>query len=717
MQYLTSVSSLLAAALLNAALPAAAQSPQAPGAAPAAGEGSQATPIDNTLPAVRASAAREQGRDRLITQDRPTQASKSPVSLQDTPFSATVIDVAQVRETGAKNIQDALLYTAGVYAGRYGFDTRGDWAAIRGLSPSSYLDGLRGIYGFYNNVRPELYSLSAVEVLKGPSSVLYGQAELGGIVNAVSKRPQAQPLHELELQLGSNQRRQLGLDTTGPLTAGGQWLYRVVALAREANTQVDHVHDDAQLLAPSLTWQPRPGTRLTLLAVHQVNDSVVSSQFLPAKGTLNPAPLGQIPSQRFAGEPGWDRYDTQKRELTLNLSHALSPSWRLEATARKTLSDSVTREIWAQVGAIPSDAGNIARTVYAADRKTSVAALDARLEGRLQLGATRHTLAIGLDHQNARWEEFNYFNQSGVGSFNLYNPVYGSSALGGLNLNTLALTDRPDNAIVQTGVYAMDHVTWGPWVASLAWRQDEARNKTLPVSGAATVVRNRANTGRVGLMYRLGNGWSPYASWSNAFVPNLGTDGTSTGSYLKPTTGRQHEAGLKYLANDGQTLINLAWFDIRQNNRVVDGSTPGGREQVGATTRGWELELRQRLGGLELMGNVAQLDAVNAANGTRLSAIAESTASAWAQYRLSHGWRVGLGGRHIGNVTGASGAPVVPSVSLFDAMVGYATGAWDLRFDVKNLADKTYVSWCRGVNQDCGYGDRLNAAFTARYRF
>ena len=78
---------------------------------------------------------------------------------------------------------------------------------------------------------------------------------------------------------------------------------------------------------------------------------------------------------------------------------------------------------------------------------------------------------------------------------------------------------------------------------------------------------------------------------------------------------------------------------------------------------------------------------------------------------------MGLGVRHIGNVTGNAGVPVVPSVTLFDVMAGYTTGPWDFRFDVKNVADKQYVSWCRGLNQDCGYGDRLNASLTARYRF
>lgn len=674
-----------------------------------------------TLPAVSITAASTMEQAGVVTQARTASVGKGSASVQDTPFAMSIIDVEQIRETGAKNVQDALLYSAGVYAGRYGFDTRGDWAAIRGLGPSSYIDGLRSVFGFYNNVRPEIYTLESVEVLKGPSSVLYGQAELGGIINVVSKRPEKTAAKEVELQLGSHQRQQIGIDFTGPLNNDKSLFYRMVALKRDSETQVDHVNDDALVLMPSLTWQPNANTSVTAQFIHQENDSQVSSQFLPMKGTLGPAPLGRIPTNRFAGEPGWDRYDTRKDELLLSWDQRLNAAWKMVSNVRKTQSSSVTREIWTRVGAIPDDAGNIGRTVHAADRKTDVLASDVRLEGMVEFGATRHNLALGVDYQDALWEEDQYASVSptfadGVEDFNVYNPVYGSAGMKNF-LATLALNDRPDNKIVQTGIYAMDHMEWGRWVLSGAVRNDRARNEVLNLTTPDTVVKNSANTGRVGLMYRFGNGVSPYVSRSTAFVPNLGTDGTSSAGFLKPTTGKQNEVGVKYLSSSGRTSAALAGFDIEQENRVVDGTTPGGREQVGSTIKGWEAEIRQHIGALELLANYTSLEALNAVTGKRLSAIAEKTASTWAQYRFDSGWRAGLGARYVGNVTGNAGAPVLPSVSLYDAMVGYSTGNWDLRLDVKNLADKTYVSWCRGVNQDCGYGDRLNAGFTARYRF
>lgn len=666
-----------------------------------------------TLPEVNVRADRAGDAKGVVMQGQAASVGKQAVPVQDTPFSIGVVDAARARESGALNVQDALVYSAGVYAGRYGFDTRGDWVSIRGLGSSAYIDGLRYLYGFYNNVRPEIYALERIEVLKGPSSVLYGQSELGGIVNAVSKRPQKVAAREVDLQLGSYNRKQIATDLTGPLTQDGQWLYRLVALKRDSDTQVDYVHDDAVLLAPSVTWQPSVDTQLTLLYTYQKNESVVSSQFLPSRGTIDPAPLGAIPSNRFVGEPGWDRYDTRKNELTALLQQRLSPSWNLALNVRKTASESVTRETYTQVGMVPDALGNMPRTVHTADRKTDVLAGDLRLEGDLALGPTRHKLAVGLDYQDAQWEEFNYSSSNLGGSINVYNPVYGF-----INFAALPFADRPDNRIKQHGLYLMDHMAWGAWVLSVALRHDRATNTVLNLGTTPnTVVKNAATTGRLGAMYKFANGVSPYVSQSQAFVPNLGTDGTGAANYLKPTTGKQTEAGVKYLSSAGNTSAALAWFDIKQTNRVVDGKTPGGVEQVGARTKGWELEARHRMGGLELIANHTQLDAKNTLTQKPLSSIADTNTSAWAQYFLASGWRVGGGVRHIGTRTGNAGAPVISGVTLYDAMLGYSMNRWELGLSLRNLADKQYVSWCRGLNQDCGYGERRQALLTANYKF
>ncbi|WP_228289958.1 TonB-dependent siderophore receptor [Marinobacter salsuginis] len=286
---------------------------------------------------------------------------KLNVPVEEQPYSVSIVDRGFIEDSGAKNIQDALLYTPGVNAGNFGFDTRIDSAKVRGVDAGRYLDGLRQIYGSYNTVRTNVYALESIEVLKGPSSMLYGQSDLGGIINGVSKLPEDEQAGEIWAQYGTFNRKQLAVDVTGPVNESGDLLYRLIALGRDSDTQVDYVEDDGYVLSPSLTWQASDDTSVTLLLNRQENKGQVSAQFLPQAGTLEPGSQGFIGSERFVGEPGWDRYDREKTEATLFVDHQLNSNWALSATARYTDSSAETREHWIQIGQEPDANGEVPR--------------------------------------------------------------------------------------------------------------------------------------------------------------------------------------------------------------------------------------------------------------------------------------------------------------------------------------------------------------------
>lgn len=124
---------------------------------------------------------------------RSATATKTDTPLVETAQSVSVITADRIRDQGARTVQETLRYSAGVYAETYGLDSRGDWSLVRGTAPVQYLDGLQQSFGAYTNVRPDPFTLERVEVLKGPSSVLYGQGSVGGITNLVSKRPLTPP--------------------------------------------------------------------------------------------------------------------------------------------------------------------------------------------------------------------------------------------------------------------------------------------------------------------------------------------------------------------------------------------------------------------------------------------------------------------------------------------------------------------------------------------
>lgn len=646
-----------------------------------------------------------------IELEKQPEVGKLSVPVQEQPYSISIVDQGFMQDTGAKTIQDALLYTPGVHAGNFGLDTRIDSANVRGVSAGRYLDGLRQIYGSYNSVRTNVYALESIEVLKGPSSMLYGQADLGGIINGVSKLPRAEQQGEIWGQYGSFNRKQIAFDVTGPIDEQGEFLYRVIGLNRDSDTQVNHVEDDGYLFAPSFTWQPTDDTSLTLLLNRQENKGQVSAQFLPQTGTLDPGPLGFIDSDTFVGEPGWDRYDREKTELTLFFDHRFSENWKFVTTARYTDSNTETREHWITIPSVPDADGNAQRTIHTADAETRIFNFDAHVEGILDLGITRHNLLVGIDRQDAQWEQDNYFSGDG-GFINVYNPQYGN-----LNDDVINPADRPDNEIEQVGVYIADHMEIGPWVLSAGLRHDWAENRRLEVSDPDTASDEEETTGRLGLMYRFANGLSPYISYAEAFSMNLGTDGTATADTLKPTTGDQKEAGIKYLSPDKTLAVTAAYFDIEQQNRISDGQTPGGVEQTGAVIDGWELQVNKRWANFETQLAYTDLDAKDDNTGLRLPYVAEQLASWWNKLYLGNNWRLGAGIRYIGDNVGAGGGPVVPSETLYDAMIGYSMGNWDFIVDAKNLTDEKYVSWCRSEGADCGFGERRNITANVRYRF
>jgi iron complex outermembrane receptor protein len=215
--------------------------------------------------------------------------TKTDTPLKEVPQSISVVGAEQIRDMGAQTIQDTLRYVPGVVADAYGLDSRTDSALVRGTAASEYLDGLRRTFSYYSyNYRIDPYFMERVEVLRGPASVLYGQAAVGGIINAVSKRPQTEEGGEITVEYGTFDFKQVKFDMTGPVTSDGKWSYRLTGAARDADTQVDYVEDDRYAIQPAITYRPDSATTITAIGHFQKDETGSSSQFLPHVGTLYP---------------------------------------------------------------------------------------------------------------------------------------------------------------------------------------------------------------------------------------------------------------------------------------------------------------------------------------------------------------------------------------------------------------------------------------------
>ena len=101
------------------------------------------------------------------------------------------------------------------------------------------------------------------------------------------------------------------------------------------------------------------------------------------------------------------------------------------------------------------------------------------------------------------------------------------------------LTDRPRTTQRNAGIYVQDQMKWNNWIFVAGLRHDRSTSRTAGSDSETT----SANSGRLGVMYTLPSGWSPYLSFTQSFTPQSGTD--VNGQLFKPLRGEQVEAGVK----------------------------------------------------------------------------------------------------------------------------------------------------------------------------
>ncbi|WP_158271563.1 TonB-dependent siderophore receptor [Pseudomonas sp. HMWF032] len=713
------------------------------------------------------------GEDQGYVAKNSRSATKTNTPLNETPRSVSVATQQEMKDRNVQTISDALRYSAGIQAGYFGEDNKQDWFILRGFKQANnglFQDGVR-VYssGFYSwQIDP--YMLERVEVLKGASSVLYGQSTPGGIINLQSKRPNAEAKNEVGLQYGSFNRKQLQFDVGGKLDEQGDVLFRVVGLSRDTGTQVDDVDAERLLLAPSMTFNFNDETSLTVLANFQKDRSDPQLQFLPAEGTLYNVGNGYIDTDTAVGNPDYEKFDRTQYSLGYELNHRLSDSWDFQQNFRYGHLDVDLRQMYyaghsidllrsaasslvggatngpafnfafGMVSAAYPDLNDpsrqkIMRGLTYTDGQADNLSLDNRLVNYWRGEVLESTFLAGVDYQQLKINEESFGSDPLIREpLNAYNPSYGSVnlvKLGAAGLSPVTASDLQDKRTRadQIGIYMQEQLKVDDhWVLLLGGRYDNARsdidNRT---TGVHKSIRDEEFTWTVGSAYVADNGLTPYVSYSEFFLP-VSEINPTTGDPYKPESGDQKEVGLKYEPQGFDGSFNLALFELTQQNvRKTTGN--GIRTQLGEVrSRGIELEAAaQVVDSLSLVGSVTLLDAettkttVGAEKGKTPSQVADRLASLWATYRFSEGWlngfAVGAGARYTGESYGdnrETDTLRLPSYTVYDAMVSYKLQDVTFQVNANNVTDKEYVATCDFY---CWYGNRRNIIASATYEF
>ncbi|EHR03705.1 TonB-dependent siderophore receptor [Bradyrhizobium sp. WSM471] len=660
---------------------------------------------------------------------RSSSGTKTNTPIMETPQAVSVIGAEQIRDQKANKLDEVLRYTAGVRAGTFGADTRNDWWLIRGFKSDDvglFLDGMQLFYTSYASWKLQTPNMERVEVLRGPSAVLYGGSSPSGIVNVISKMPPAEPVRFIETGVNNFGNAYVGFDVGGPVATSpenGKLFYRVVGQVQNGPTQVNFTPDNNYFIAPSVTWKPDADTTFTVLASASRQETR-GINFLPYEGTVTNARFGKIPTSFFAGDPRVDKFTREQEMLGYQFERNLTDDLTFRQNARFAHVDVSYRGYvgnnWADI-----NTANLGRYNWYAKNTANQANLDNQLEYRFNTGAVRHTMLFGVDLKGYQIDDYQAFNFGTVPSINVFNPAYGFDIpLTGAPFRNFQITQK------QAGTYLQDQMKLGNFTLVLSGRNDWVETtQAARDTGATLASRDDSRfSGRAGLIYNFDNGIAPYVSYATSYNPIIGLNAQN--QLFLPETGQQAEIGVKVAPRGFDGYFTASVFDLkRQNVATTDPVVTTLQNQTGeVTSRGIELEaVANATRELKLIGSFTAYHLFNSRDldpslvGKTPTNTPELLVSGWADYTFKDGplARFGFGGgaRYIGSSWADTANTLeVPAVVLGDLALHYEWQNWRTALNVINLTDKVYVASCAAASS-CFYGDRRRVTASVSYKW
>lgn len=673
----------------------------------------------------------------VLGQSYRNTATKTRLDPIETPQAISVVESETLEQRGVSSVSEALRYVPGVNTElRGGAVNRLDLFNIRGFDNyQNFYDGLLLQYNEWN-LQPQIdpVAIEQLEVFKGPTSVLYGSMPPGGMVNLIAKRPQREAKHSVSLATGTGTLKEMTLDSTGAINE--QLAYRVVGLARQKEGQAVTSEEERYVFAPSLDWQLGERTLLNLNLYYQKDPEAGIYTTVPASGSVKSNPLGQLGSDTFLGDQNWNEYNRDVTLLGYKLSHDFNGNWQVLQNARYMDASAYQRNTYN--AALAADNRTLARNAYLTDEASKGFVIDNQLAGKVMTGPAQHNLLLGVDYQylDARILYQDTLDYSAP-AIDIFNPDHNQ-----IRPDALAFSyeDRKTIRQSQTGVYLQDQVRLDRLVAIGGARYDSYRMDTdsrglyLGAASQSLAQVDQDNLSfRLGALYELDYGLSPYVSYAESFEPVPGAD--KSGKAFDPSTGHQWEGGLKFLSEDMSKTATISAFHITKENALVTDpdNVYGPKLQTGEiVSRGIELEGRADLTSrLDLALSYTRQDMEITRDTTDLQGktpvwVPKQMASLWSNYQAGgslEGMRVGAGLRYVGEAQlDAANTDTVPDYLLMDMSASYDLAALSARLkgvgaslSASNLLNKTYYS-CYDQN-NCWFGAERNVEARLKYVF
>ncbi len=500
---------------------------------------------------------------------------KTNLPVRELPLTIQSVASDVIREQGANDLVAALQNVPGVYAfTNYGVYEGYTFRGFVDLFPSLANQLVDGVRHEGNRINTQLTNVERVEVLKGPSSALYGGGAIGATVNLIRKKPSAQPAYDFSVAAGSWSLTRGTAGATGRLMSDTV-LYRL-DVGLESNDGYRHNNATRLQMSPSVAW--RIGTNDQVNVYYTFNrDRFDGDAGIPLLNTDFGSPLPEsafpdVPRDRNYRTP-FDVAESYDHNLQMTYARQLSRSWGFRNTfSYRPVNDDYFLAEFLVVESPSAVYREYLQFKHFRRPITDLAEFTTQLSGRVE-----HNIILGWEGQHYT-SRTNTIPDGGVAQaeyIDLFNPIETQQPIP-QPLARVAYFTHNTNAF-----YAQDHLTLGPRLKAMVGGRVDVFRRTShnnPVTGGTEtegpLLRREAEslTGRLGLVYQPLATLDLYGSFANSFRPL--TQAQPDGTTLEPEKGRQLEFGQRFHWLRDRLQLNTVLFHIVREN--VAFSRPGG---------------------------------------------------------------------------------------------------------------------------------------------
>ena len=649
-------------------------------------------------------------------------APRLPTSIAETPQSVSVVPRQLIDERAGTTLREALRNVTGISFAAGEGGNFGDNLTLRGFSARNdfFIEGLRDV-GQYTR---DPFYLDSVEVLKGPSSILFGRGSTGGVINQTLRLPQARNFGELSLQAFSPAGVR---GTTDVNLHAGDVGVRLNAMGQHVDIAGrDRVYSERWGVAPSITFGLGTDTQLTLHYLHQQENSIPDYGVPWLFG--RPAAVNR---SNFYGQSGVDHERVTTDVLTARLQHRFNDAFTIRNTFRfgnydRDIDPTAPRIVGTPSPGTPLSAIQVNRNSPFRDATDTTYINLTELLMNFRTGPLEHAAVVGTEFGRETNRTTRYA-VTGRPNASLLFPSYFDIPLPVLRTPNSVVDVTSDTA----AVFAVDQIKIGElFEVLLGGRFDHFE----------TDYRSRLDRGRLqsndnigsyrfGLVFKPVTGLRTYFATGTSFNPSgeLLTLAATTAD-LAPEKNQSYEIGASYDLL-GRVELRGALFRLEKTNaRTTDPSsgitTLAGNQRVdgfelsaiGRVTADWNV-----LAGYTFLDGEIVESRVPAEVGRKIPNTPKNTATLWTTYNLPYGLQLGGGAFYVDSrYANTLNQNRAPGYTRFDAALAWQPTEGPFRglrlqANALNLTDRRYYDQVTGGQVVPGAGRTF--VFTVAARF